>query len=440
MGKERSPARMAAVHRALHRWHFLAGILVAPFVIVLALTGAAYLFKPELDRWDESAFHAAPTAVTARPSAQRDAALARMPGARMVAFRLPQNEGDPAMVRLALPDGGAREVFVSGSGEVLGSIDPARRWSALIQRFHGQLMIGAPGGWLVELAASWAIFLIVSGIYLWWPRSRRAGGTVLPRFGQGAGLAWRDLHAVGGFWVAGSALILLVSGLPWTGLWGTAFSTARALAANAATAQDWTINGKAPAGEHEGHEAPAAGAMGTHHGKADLFDQIVARARSERLAFPAFVVPPRDPHGPWLARSEAQNRPLRVTVRYDLHTGQPLSRETFKDKPAVDRLVGYGVAWHEGQLAGWVNRAVGLATAALLIVLAVAGLVHWLRRRPRGGLGAPARVPAGSGRGALVLLVVAGLLLPMLGLSLVALLLIEATIRPGAGRQGLPAG
>ena len=31
------------------RWHFYAGLFVAPFMVMLALTGTLYLFKPQLD-------------------------------------------------------------------------------------------------------------------------------------------------------------------------------------------------------------------------------------------------------------------------------------------------------------------------------------------------------------------------------------------------------
>ncbi|RMU85631.1 hypothetical protein ALP22_05555, partial [Pseudomonas coronafaciens pv. porri] len=31
------------------RWHFYAGLFVAPFMILLSLTGIIYLFKPQLD-------------------------------------------------------------------------------------------------------------------------------------------------------------------------------------------------------------------------------------------------------------------------------------------------------------------------------------------------------------------------------------------------------
>ena len=38
-----------SLYRAVWRWHFIAGLLVLPFLVMMAITGGAYLFKPELD-------------------------------------------------------------------------------------------------------------------------------------------------------------------------------------------------------------------------------------------------------------------------------------------------------------------------------------------------------------------------------------------------------
>lgn len=42
-----------ALYRTLWRWHFYAGLFVLPFILILSLTGAAYLFKPQIERWEE---------------------------------------------------------------------------------------------------------------------------------------------------------------------------------------------------------------------------------------------------------------------------------------------------------------------------------------------------------------------------------------------------
>jgi len=208
-------ARNASLYRTIWRWHFYAGLFVMPMVLLLALTGSVYLFKPQIDRWEERAFTGPPDRGSVSADAQVAAALAAYPGARLYAYRLPAREGDAVLVHVGLPQGaGMRDVFVSPQGKVVGALDPDWRIAQVAHDVHGTLMLGRQGSWLVELAASWAIVMIVSGLYLWWPHGTGLAGVVWPRLGGGARVFWRDLHAVTGFWVSGLALVLLVSGLP----------------------------------------------------------------------------------------------------------------------------------------------------------------------------------------------------------------------------------
>ena len=39
----------AALYRAVWRWHFIAGLVILPFVLILAVTGGIYLFKDEIN-------------------------------------------------------------------------------------------------------------------------------------------------------------------------------------------------------------------------------------------------------------------------------------------------------------------------------------------------------------------------------------------------------
>ena len=43
-------AKSSGLFRAVWRWHFFAGLLVLPFLLWLAVTGALYLYKPEIER------------------------------------------------------------------------------------------------------------------------------------------------------------------------------------------------------------------------------------------------------------------------------------------------------------------------------------------------------------------------------------------------------
>ncbi|MEI7861803.1 MAG: PepSY domain-containing protein, partial [Planctomycetota bacterium] len=165
-------------YRAVWRWHFYAGLFCIPFVLVLSLSGAVYLFKAELEAWSERAYDQLETTGAVAPvGAQIGAALEAFRGARLEGYELPQAE--QAAARVIVRQGGeAVRVYVHPrSLAVLGSVAEAGRLMKTVFRLHGELLLGKRGSMLVELAASWTIVLILTGLVLWWPRhSRGAGG------------------------------------------------------------------------------------------------------------------------------------------------------------------------------------------------------------------------------------------------------------------------
>jgi uncharacterized iron-regulated membrane protein len=51
-----APANMGAAYRLVWRWHFYAGLFCLPFIVVLSLSGAVYLFKPQIDAFLDRGF------------------------------------------------------------------------------------------------------------------------------------------------------------------------------------------------------------------------------------------------------------------------------------------------------------------------------------------------------------------------------------------------
>jgi len=431
-----------ALYRVIWRWHFYAGLLVLPFILILAGSGTLYLFKPQVERWEERAFQNLPTVGAVPPTAQAEAALAAFPASSFVNYRLPERPGDAAMIHLKLADSHAMaDVFVSPQGVVLGSLASDDRIIAVDRRLHGQLFLGPRGSWLVELVASWTIVMVLSGLFLWWPRGQTLAGVVWPRLSQKNGRGfWRDLHAVTGFWISAFVLVLLVTGLPWAGVWGDALKSVRGEMGWVRGEQDWTLGGKQTSSGDMGHSEHNHSAMvGAGH-PIDLspLSHFVAKAESEGLAFPVLVVAPAsemrgDSRGApaWTVMSDAQNRPLRVTIHYDANTHAEISRETFAQKHIIDRIVAYGIAWHEGHLFGWVNQLIGVLTATGLAIMTVSGFVMWRRRKPKHLLGAPP-LPfvAVSARLGIIVLLILAVLLPLLAASLIAILLLEKAVLP----------
>jgi uncharacterized iron-regulated membrane protein len=157
-------------------------------------------------------------------------------------------------------------------------------------------------------------------------------------------------------------------------------------------------------------------------------DRVVATVRPLRLPPPVVIAPGKSPTE-WTAKSMTQNRPLRVDLTVDGSTGEITSRKDFGDRPLIDRIVGTGIAAHEGQLFGWPNQLLGLFTALGLILLSLSSVVLWWRRREVGVLGAPkvAASPRFSA-GLLGLVVALGVYLPLFGASLILVKLIETAL------------
>ncbi len=421
--------RRTLLYRTIWRWHFYAGLFVMPFILILSVTGSIYLFKPQIDRWEERGFGGLSVTKVVSPNEQLQAAMAAFPDAQFESYRLPEHRGDAAMITLVLDDGAAkRQVFVSPNGTVLGSMDPDCRISNVVSAIHGSLFAGKPGSWLVELVGSWTIVMVLSGLYLWWPSGRRLAGILWPRISQGKRVFWRDLHAVTGFWVSGFALILLITALPWAGVWGDVFQQVRTAMAWTKEQPDWKIGGI----QHTEHNNAAMMRKAAGSIPVTGLTDIVAKAKAEKgLPFPVMIKPPSDSDMVWTIKTEAQNRPRNVTITYDMATGKELSRNGQADKHPIDKVISYGIAWHEGQLFGWINQLIGLLTAIALVTLMVSGFVMWRMRKPEDALGAPP-LPSVSAkiRGVVAIVFLLAALLPLLAISLIALWAFERILLP----------
>lgn len=408
-----------ALYRTIWRWHFYAGIFCIPFVLFLALTGAIYLFKPYYENWQEAPYkQLSASGERLSPNAQIQAAVDAIPGGKFLSYRLPQSDNEA--VRISVKGGGVQSernwlVYINPyTGAVMGKQDSERQLMNVVKTIHGELLLGDAGSILVELAACWAVVLIITGLYLWWPRNAQGlAGVFYPRLRDGSRTFWRDLHAVTGIWLSAFALFLLLTGLPWALVWGGALKQVRALSAPAVT-MDWSQ------GRHQEHLSWRAQASN----KFDLSPEVVAHAQALKLPPPVELSIANGFINSWKASSQSQNRPQRVDAIFS-RQGNLEKQTGFSEKPLIDRIVGVGIAAHEGQLFGLLNLLLGLLTCMGLMVLSISGFVLWRKRKPDAQLGAPAPMPARLGVAVVAITLGLALFMPVLAVSLMALLLLE---------------
>ena len=155
-------------------------------------------------------------------------------------------------------------------------------------------------------------------------------------------------------------------------------------------------------------------------------DTILPAVLPLHLEHPAQISPPTKAGGPWIAKSDSQDRTVRDSYTLEASSGAVLKHETFQDRPLGDRIISMGISAHEGHLFGWLNQLLGLFTAASLVLLAVSSVVMWWRRRPVGLLGAP--LPPTNpylSKAFLFLVLLTAIYLPLLGVSILLVAITE---------------
>lgn len=442
-------------YRAIWRWHFYAGLFVAPFLLILSVTGAIYLFNDEID----DALHpglrfVAPRAVPQPPSHLVRAALAAHPGTA-TRIDLPATPGRTAVVFVTPAAGAPVRVAVDpGTARVLGAFVYTRTLVGLADTVHGSLMLGSWGAIVMELAACWALVLIATGLYLWWPRGRRLAGILYPRLSAGGRLFWRDLHATTGVWTIALIAFLLLTGLPWAQVEGPLLQRATSrlgigypashavdhapssIPAKAALGEaPWTMEGAPmpasaplPAGPgHAGH-AGAGGAVDAA-AIAGLDRVATALARDHGLSGGYRLFPPAGPTGVYTAYTYPDRPQGQRSLYFDRYSGRLIREVGFADYGAAAQAIELGVQLHMGNYFGRANQIVMLLACVAIVLLVVSGITMWWQRRPAGQLAAPPRAPGAPVRGAVALLAAAALLFPVLGVSAAAVWALDLLAR-----------
>jgi uncharacterized iron-regulated membrane protein len=440
-------AASSALYRAVWRWHFIAGLLVLPFVLILAVTGGIYLFKDEINdaAYRHERFVAPGQGDMLPPSQIIAAALESHPGT--LKSYMPAAAPDrSAEVKIMGDDGLRNSIFVDPyRAAVLGSLwDGGQAGSPamhVVRKLHSLEYVGWLGNRMIEAAAGWMILLVGTGIYLWWPRGRKVG-TMTIRAARGRPW-WRDLHAVTGIYSAFFIVFLAMTGMPWSGVWGAKFYELSYAAGLGMPDGYWSKfpSSTVPVGDvldrspwiMENQPMPLSmSSAGVPRG----IDQIVATVEGLGIA-PGYAVDvPNRPDGVFTASVYPDDISRERVIHLDQYSGEVLYDGLLKDLGALGRAAEWGVSIHTGQAWGLPNQIVLLLACIGMVVLCVSGAVMWWKRRPVGAVGVPQmptdwRIP----RTMLLIALVTGAFFPLVGLTMLGIAVIELLIHYGSGNR-----
>lgn len=437
------------LHLTIWRWHFYAGLLVAPFMLILATTGAIYLFNDEInDALHRDQRFVAADVTPQPPSRLIAAALADYPGGSATRVDMPA-PGRSAQVFVTPALGDPVRVYVDpGTAEVLGSYVYARTLVGFADVAHGSLMLGKFGDGVVELVACWGMILVVTGLYLWWPRELRLGGVVAPRLKARGRVLWRDLHAVTGMWTAVLIAFLIITGLPWANVWGgllkrgtdavgIGYPTSHRLHGATPTASVKQVLGEAPwtiedapmpaSDPHAEHRGGHAGM--TMDSSASIgVDRAVAIFAGQGVSGAYRLFLPSGPAGAFTAYTYPDRPQGQRTIHLDQYSSHVLGDVGFADYGWAAKGVELGVQLHMGNYFGRANQILMLIACLGVIMLSLTGPLMWWRRRPKGGLGAPRELAPLKLRTVALITLAMGLIFPLAGASLALVLVVDRIV------------
>lgn len=449
-------------YAAVWRWHFYAGLFVAPFLIMLALTGLFMMYTAVIDGREGEKF-AVTAGGTALPvSEQAAAALASVrasgqasgeasgPETRLVEWISPYDPATASVFRVQ--DGEVQRMIAVDpyGGAVLGSWNRREGWYDFASDIHGTLLLGDSGDMMIETAAGFGILLVVTGLYLWWPRNgRKASALFVPDFSARGRSFWKSLHQTLGFYCSALLLVFLISGMSWTGVWGEKFvqawstfpaekwdnvplsdSTHAEMNHGAIKDVPWALEQTAmPASGSD------AGAAGIPAGRSIDVDSIAALGRSIGFEGRFRVNYPNGETGVWTLSQDSMSNDSPDpasdrTMHIDQYSGKLLAEVGFKDYSLAGQAMAVGIAFHEGDMGLW-NIILNTVFCLSVVFIAVSGLVMWWKRRPaRAGRLAAPPMPQNLPlwKGAVVVMLLVSLAFPMVGITLLIVLALDVLI------------
>jgi len=440
-------SRIDAFYFAAWRWHFYAGLFVAPFLIMLATTGLIMLWVSATSELNGERTDVAITGDLLPVSTLAEAAAAAIPGGTVTQYIEPRAPGKVALFNVATGADPMAVLVDPYTGSVVDSFVWGDTWYTTASDIHGTLLIGTTGDRLIEIAAGFGVVLIATGLYLWWPRNGTGWARLLiPNLAARGRSLWKSLHQTVGFWVSAMLLVFLVSGLSWAGIWGDTFVKAW----NTFPAEKWeaplsdlTHADLNPHAEHEvpwtleNTPLPASGSqVGTQAipGPVTL-DAAVAYARSLGFNGRFQLNLPADETGVWTISHDSMsndgpNPAADRTIHIDQYSGKVLADVGYADYSAYARMMAWGIAFHEGDMGNW-NLALNTLFCLSVIFIAASGVVMWWLRRPAGArrLAAPPR-PANLPlwKGAVLVGLVVSMAFPLVGITLIALLALDILV------------
>ncbi len=397
------------LHQWLWKWHFIAGIVSLPFVVILSITGGIYLFNPKVTQKTKKSLQVNIAKKKEVISYQKQWEivknyLGKSPSAILISPKTTNTEFTSGRFSHK------KSFFVNPhNGAILGEFSPKNTWMYTVRKLHGELLGGKVGTKIIELIASWMVVLILTGLYIWWPFKKGVKGALIIRLNQGKKLFYRDLHAVTSFWIASLLLITIAGGLPWTDVFGSGYKW---IQKTTDTGFPKTWFGK--------------GLFSTNNNKKSLtLDEMITIAKKHKLKGNIALGLPLSPNSTFSVSNKTFDFDALKMLHFDQYSGKLVKEHNWRDIGILMQVRLWVMAFHQGQL-GSLNWWTMFSMCVFLTIASIAAILSYFSRKKKGSWNIP-KSPINFSIAPFIIVIIGilGILLPLFGVSLFIIMILN---------------
>ncbi|MBF9236567.1 PepSY domain-containing protein [Hymenobacter sp. BT683] len=397
---------MSPTKTLIRNIHLYLGLASGLVIVFVCLTGSILAFEKEIDQaWHSEHYFVAPASTARLPLATLAAAVRTYkPKAKIAGIKVyadptrtveislagaggpgkgakgegaaegrkgrPAAESKPAGKEGAgkgkgKGDGGPRIYVNPYTAAIAGEVNPRDTFFHTVEQLHRGLVAGKIGKLVMGVSASIFLFILGTGLVLWWPATRKA---MTQRLQVKWGSSWKrlnhDFHIVLGFY---ASLVLFIMALTGVGM-----------------SFEWVGEGinKLTNSPLKRPEPPVSTVVA---GAAPFAaDAVLALARQQAPGAVSYTLQlPKDPEGSMrvaMLPAGAITDGATNEVFLDQYSGKVISGQTYEQRPVGQRIRGLFKPVHTGAIFGWPTKVLALIFGLLGATFPITGTIMWLNR------------------------------------------------------------
>ena len=356
----------------LFKVHLILGLTAGFVLMIIGLTGSILSFEKEIIQFINKDSYFVKNVNEPRLSIEDilNDFNKKIPDAKINALTFSKNENSSLVINIASKDKKARKginYYINPyTAEILADIK-GEGFFKFIENIHRRLAFGDVGKQIVGASVLSLLLLMISGVYIYWPRIKHAFFKSITFKFKSKGRAFLStMHSAIGIWVIPFYLISCLTGLYWS--------------------YDWYSNSlHSLTGVEKQKKMPPkfdenAVLSYTDVQKAlDLFNENVKDYEKINIRFTAknetytFSYLPTNP-----THDMAMNK-----IELDINTNEVIKHEKFEDKSMAEKLMKSILALHTGEYFGLFGKIIMFTTSLLMSLFTITGLMMYIGRKKK---------------------------------------------------------